>query len=299
MFTFFILFSTILWILIKFSDKYTGDVTFRLAYGNVPEDRILLGTPPSNLSATINAQGFQILSYRLFRRELELDVSQASETNYLSEDNLKQAIREQFSKNITLEELGTKRIRLDFGVNKEKEVIVLPELDIKFASDFELYDSLKAFPSSITIRGPEDAVDTIEVLRTKRIFLTGVNEDINLKADLDIDSKLAHLIYSEKSVSVRGKVERFSEQVIRVPIVVSNVPPGSEVRVFPKEVSVLCRATLNDLKTISANDFMIVCDFEEANPNSNYLIPRIEKKPELVKEASLMEKKVEFLINRN
>lgn len=300
-FMFFILFSLILWILIKFSDTYSDSIDFDVKYINVPKDKILLGTPPEKLSVTIQGQGFQILSYRLFTRELELDVSKIQKgisRYYLSKDYLESAIKEVLAKNINLQKLNEDTLYLDFGINKQKVVPVVHRVTANFATDYDFYDSLTVTPSEIEIWGPEDIVDSVSYLETEEVFLNKVDDDINIPVAIIIPKELQQLRFNERGVDVKGKVERFSERLIEVPLIVTNMPQGTVVRVFPKQVRVLFKAALSDITSIKVEDFMIVCDFNKVNSSSDYLIPQILKKPAIIKEAHLLDKKVEYLIKR-
>ncbi|NAS30888.1 hypothetical protein GTQ40_07895 [Flavobacteriaceae bacterium R38] len=300
-FMFFILFSSILWFLIKFSDSYNGQIYFKINYVNIPEDKILLGDPPVKLSAIARAQGFQILSYRLFKKELDLDVSELKDISgksYFSDDYLKEAIQEVIAKNISIQQITSETFYLNFGKNKKKVIPVVHQLGMNFADDFELNDSLIINPREITVIGPEDAVDTISHLKTKKVFLKNINSDIDIATELMIPEALKHLNFNTEKIQISGRVERFSERLIKIPVVVTNVPEGTIVNVFPREISLLCRATIQNISTIKIEDFTITCDFNEINSTTNYLIPRILKKPSIIKEATLIDKKIEYLIRR-
>ena len=301
MLTLFILCSSVLWFLIKFSETYSGVVSLKVVYENVPEDKILLGKPVDRLNFNINARGFQILNYRLFNHELKLDASKTLRhlnKEYLSKAYLDQAAEQYFPNNIRFEQINKDTIFLDFGINKRKIISIEEQLELNFKADYELSDSLIISPSTITVLGPEDAVDTIKHFYTEKITLNNIDDDIDINAKLIIPDGLKALKLSTNQVLIKGQVARFSERLIKVPVIIANAPPGSVVRVFPKEVTIICRATLEAFKEINDNDFKVICDFNELTDTSNYLIPKIHQQPKNIKQADLVEKKVEYLIEK-
>ncbi len=300
-FTLSIAFSCILWVLIKFSDTYEGVISFNIDYVNIPKDKVLLGNPPTNLKTSVRMQGFEILNYRLFVRNMALDASKMNKKgnkSYFSHSYLEAAIKKQLKKNSSLHQLKKDTLFLNFGINIKRVIPIISQLSLDFQKDFELYDSIAIIPASLTVWGPEDTVDSLTAIKTKKVVLNDIQENIDISALLIIPEALKNLDFSTKKVQIKARVERFSERLIKVPIRIINVPPEVVIRIFPREVEVLCKASIEDIKNINAEDFTIVCDFNKGNASSNYLIPEVLHKPVAIKEISLQEKKVEYLINR-
>ncbi|WP_340073537.1 YbbR-like domain-containing protein [Leptobacterium sp. I13] len=300
-FLLFFIFSCILWFLIKLSDSYTGETNIRISYKAVPSEKIILGAPPQKVKTIIEGRGFQILSFRLFGRKLELDVSKAlskHQKNYFTADAIRQQMNIQFSKNITIQEVLTDTVFIDLGINKRKKIPVIPQLTINYVKDYALYDSLIVDPSHIIVSGPEDIVDTIYSIATQRRVLDNINSNIEITEALILPKKEKSLSFSHSSVIIKGQVVRFSEKILKVPVIVTNKPIDVSVRLFPNEVRIVCRGRFEDLKNSNMEDFMVVCDYNSITGSSNYMIPSIKQIPEWAKEAELLDKKIEFLIKR-
>ena len=300
-FTIFIIFSCVFWVLIKFSDTYSANVTVKLAYENIPDNKVLLGNPPKELDLQVNAQGFDILSRRFFMQTIFVDLSNTdddSDRMNISVSQIEKIVRNQLDSDIQLQRVAIDSLVLKFGLNKEKNVTIRPQIDINFRKDFELYDELKITPAEIQVWGPEDILDTLTHLRTEKITLNDIHENINTDITVSLGNFPENLKVKTKTVNVRGVVKRFSEHLLTVPITVINVPDSISVQVFPTEVNVLYRASLDDIKIIQANDFKVVCDFNNVNETSDYMIPTIVSTPLFLKKADLQQQKIEYLIKK-
>ena len=74
-FLMFLVISFFIWFLISLSDTYTSHVSFKLNYSGIPEDKLILGKPKTSLTTNIETSGFKILNYRIFRRDIFLNLT--------------------------------------------------------------------------------------------------------------------------------------------------------------------------------------------------------------------------------
>ena len=77
-----------------------------------------------------------------------------------------------------------------------------------------------------------------------------------------------------------------------------NIPEGTEIRTFPNEVQVLCKAKMEELKKLTPSDFRLIADFSESTEGAQNLEIRLDMVPEQVHTAQLMESRVEFILKR-
>ena len=105
--------------------------------------------------------------------------------------------------------------------------------------------------------------------------------------------------FSETSVSISGKVSRFSEQIIIVPVEVINLPQGVQINTFPNSVSVLCKAKIDQLKELNASDFQLIADYNSIIGNSsNTLTLELRIRPNNINSAVPLETQVEYILKR-
>lgn len=295
----FALFSFLMWFLIKLSEDYTYKVTFKVNYKNIPEDKLLLNTPLSSVDAIVSATGFKIFNYNLFKRSIDIDLSAYDNPGkgfYIVESDLEEEIEDQYSE-LPLRRVLTDTIHIQFGVNKEKYVKIVPDLNLNFESDYELYSDVKVVPDSMWILGPENIVDSIDVLRTVEYFGNNINENINTTLAITLPEHSDRLNFQTKNVNVSAQVEKFSEKIIQSPVIVKNVPDSLSVRTFPTTVNILVRTALKDLKKITPEDFVVVSDYETPTEGSKLKL-EIDQAPDIVGEVKLQIEEVEFLLKK-
>lgn len=295
----FVLFSFLMWFLIKLSEDYTYKVTFNVNYKNIPEDKLLLNTPKNSIDAIVSATGFKIFNYNLFKRNIDIDLSAYDNPGkgfYIVESDLEDEIENQYS-DLPLRRVLTDTIRIQFGVNKEKYVKIVPDMNLKFESDYELYDDVKVVPDSMWILGPENIVDSINVLRTVEYVGNNINEDVNTTLAIALPEGGDRLNFQTKNVNVSAQIEKFSEKIIQTPVIVNNVPDSLSVRTFPTKVNILVRTALKDLKKITPEDFVVICNYETPT-EGNKLKLKIDQAPDIVGEVKLQIEEVEFLVKK-
>ncbi|MFI2743456.1 CdaR family protein [Zhouia sp. PK063] len=300
----FFFFAVILWFLTKLSANYDSTISLNIHYYNVPQDKLLLNNSATTLKAVINAKGFALLGYKLHRKEVNVNLSNASHKGgkyYFTGTKLNNAISEDFSRNVTVRSVLKDSLVVNLGVNIEKDVPVVADVHLNFTPDFAIYDSLKISPDTIRVHGPQNMIDTLTRFKTEPLTLNNVSENISKTLKIVIPKQLSKLTFDKNQVDVSAKVERFSEKVYIVAVKVLNVPKGLTIRTFPSEVKILCKAAIKDFKNISADDFEVECDYESIKnkPSATFMIPEITSASKFAKEVTLQQKKVDFLIKKD
>ncbi|ETN95639.1 CdaR family protein [Zhouia amylolytica] len=296
----FLLVSFILWLLIKLTQIYSYSVSYNVVYKNLPKNKLFLNPPSTRVNVLVEANGFRLLKTNLIDEKASIDLSKVrSHSNkwFLLSNDIETQLKEQY-RDIEIKQVLTDSIVFDLGVNKKKKVPVVSNLEINFKTDYGLVDSLIISPSEIWILGPDGLIDSIHYVSTQDMVLKNVQSDIDIETSLSQPDSLSSIEFELKEVNIRGKVNRFSEKMIKVPLLIENIPEGTKVRTFPQQINVICRAPIQNLKLISPDNFLIVADYKEVQEGGGYLIPKLVKKPSNIKEVKLMQTKVEFLLKK-
>ena len=109
---------------------------------------------------------------------------------------------------------------------------------------------------------------------------------------------LENTTYSANSIKISGKVFRFSEKILELPVEVINLPEGAEIKTFPNTISVLCKAKIERLKDLGPSDFKLIADYAQAAKGAQQMTVRLTEKPEEVYSAQLLAGQVEFILKR-
>lgn len=297
MFFMFLVISFFIWFLITLSDTYVSQLNFKVAYTGMPEEKLILGAPVSTIEATVQATGFKLLTYRMFRQSVELpygDFRKQDDHIYMLALDVESAINRQY-RSLAVRRLGLDSLKVTLGENIKKYVPVVSRVFLSFEEDFDLSDSIQIVPDSLWVRGPEDKVAKVDRVHTVIKNYKNVHNTINKTIAIQIPDSLRGLEYETKQVTINGKVERYSEKLIQLDVQVKNLPENKSIKLYPPRVKVLCKAPISQLKNISAADFVVICDFNTTNEQATYLIPKIIEKPSFVSSVKLIDQKIEFL----
>lgn len=106
------------------------------------------------------------------------------------------------------------------------------------------------------------------------------------------------LVYDESKVEMTVSVDRFSEEVFSLPVILQNAPLNSVLKFFPSTVKVIFSAPLNDLKDISPQDFTIGIDYKRLNEDKNQALIELFDAPVRAQNIRWEPKTVEYLIRQ-
>ncbi|GLU44504.1 hypothetical protein Musp01_21280 [Muricauda sp. NBRC 101325] len=290
------------WFISNLSEPYESRAYFNLNYRNLPDSLLLGNHSEEQIEAKLRASGFQFLFYNFFKQRMDIDVSKVAYQNgryVLDEAPLKRQMEQQLSQNVSLIELDRRQLAVDLYQVDTKKIPVEAKLNLRLQQNYILDGKLRISPDSIQVKGPKNEIDTIRAIKTMAIQLANVNSDFSNDAALVFPKGLDNTIFSVSQVKVSGKVSKFSEKVFEVPIKGLNFPEGYQVKIFPNSVTVLCKATLDRLKEISATDFEIVADYAQLNGSANStLFLELSRKPENVYDVRMEENTVNFVLEQ-
>ena len=300
-FILFLCFSLGAWLISRLSQTYTHSVSFPLEYDHSPDSLILVTPPPKELSARLRANGFQLLRYQISPAPIHIDLAQASREGtrlLVAPETCREALEAQLDDAVSLLSIPGDTLRFDFQALKSITVPVRPDVRLEMAQNYMIDGSLEVDPPKIHILGPPGEVDTLDFLQTEPLVLTDIREDFERELSILGTSGLPHSRLSKSKVRVHAKVYRFSEVIVEVPIEVSGVPSGVDIRTFPDRVGLLCKGKVEVLKNLDSTDFRVLADFNRPDPETGRLPLTLAERPEAVHSTDLLETSVEFIVRR-
>ncbi len=300
-FLIFLLCSFAIWLISKLSENYTDKAKFDLVYVNVPDTLLLTGASKDQIDVTIRASGWQFLGFNFKTKEIPIDLStlQLNGSKYFApQETYGNQIMEKLPGSMTLLQMDSDTLFFDFDPIISKVVPVTSQLQVDLAQNYLLDGSLEVAPDSVMIRGPSQEIDTIKTIKTVAVKLTDVSENFTRTLSLIKSDSLKNTVFVQSEVTVSGYVFRFSEQVIQIPVEVVNLPSGMQIRTFPATVGVLCKAKVEELKSLDPNEFRIVADFKEAKEDSQFLRLELVRHPENIPNIQLLDSQIEFILKR-
>lgn len=299
-FLFFLGFTSLLWILIQFSKNYTKEVEVGIRYINIPEDKIFSDQSDQVLRMTLNGNGFRLVNHSWKKPVLELNMSDASsniEDQYYFKVNKESTILKdklEFKGRILRVQKDSLRLQLD--LNLEKKIPIIPKYDVQYAVGYGSGKGLVLIPDSIMVSGPAKIIDTLQRMYTESLILKGINQNYSSDLNVDISSLHSSITVATKKIEANILVSKYTEGNQKIPITLNNVPEGVEIKIFPKEISVVYRVGLDIYNEISERDFIVAADYAKASEESSYLTLELVNRPEAIHDVRLQEKQVQFVV---
>ncbi|TDN88719.1 hypothetical protein DET49_10841 [Salegentibacter sp. 24] len=299
-FGFFLLFSSLIWFFVQISKEYTQVIDIPVSYVNIPMDKTLSKNRPENLKLRIQDKGFAIWYYQLFKPTIKLDLGKATiddgELIYNFEAN-REVLEDQVNINFEKARFIQEKIAIDYQPKKKKKIAVNPDIDLSYAVGYSANEPIKLRPDSVTVSGPENIIDTLQNLHTVYLKINDIKADIAGKVEIDT-SNLGMLSFYTNEVAYSQNVEKFTEGNVKVPVEVLNVPINTNIVIFPKEVLVYFQVNLQQFEMVEAENFRVVCDFNDIDEGDDFIIAHIAEAPSFVRNLRLNERTIQFVIKR-
>lgn len=298
-FLIFLIISTAAWFLVKLSENYVTQTTFRLQFTDVPAEK-WISSEEQMLKMSLDIDGFHTLRYKMIREPYRFVTISLNDVSYRLENGNTYSFSSQYVAEKVAERLGisTSDITMNdamvyftMDALKSKVVPIVFRSDIKMQRQYGLYGIPTIDPATVTIYGPEEVIDTVRSVRTQLVSKTNVSEDFSESVGLDM---LGGKIRSNtKEVRVTVEVEKYTEMDVEVPIRMSD---SLRVRFFPETVSVKCFVAMKDYASIIPDDFTVAVDKQQLKALQPLLDVRLVTWPQTVQILSTQPDKVEYLI---
>jgi len=299
-FSFFLIFSAIVWVLVQFSKTYTQLIEIPVNYINTPLDKSISDERPKHVDLQLQDNGFNIYYYKIFNPQLNVDLSKAKETDedlvYTLQNHLAE-IEEQLKIDFENSRIIQEEIIVPFQFKKEKMLKVIPNIAVNYAVGFSADNPVKLTPDSVKVSGPEKIIDSLVSVPTRSISLNKVNTNLNGTIAIDT-SGFGQLSFYENSVRYAQEVEKYTEGSVEIAIEVVNVPDNFNLAYFPKTVIIYYQVNLKQFENVSSADFRVVCNYENVNQGDDYMIAQIVEKPGFINNIRLNERRIQFVIKR-
>lgn len=299
-FGFFLLLAFVFLIFTKLSKQYTETLQLKIELTNVPNDIYINQDSILPFSVTTTTFGFNYVAHSFKNQNIVLDFETFSSKDanrfYSKSSEVNHLITQKLGANTTVESVKPDTLFVPFSKLTSKMIPVKLNAEFDFMPGYNFYDVISVQPDSIKIIGAVEAVANINFIETNLISTKGIKNNINLKADLVVPETSLVKLYPSQ-VNVTAEVEKYTENIIAVPINFIGLPQGLKINYFPKTAEVLYEVGLKDATRIIPEMFEVVCDYSKINSeNSTTLKPFIYKSPNFVRNARLKLTEVEFII---
>ena len=297
-FLFFLLLALIYSMLSKLTSNYTKTIVFAVKAVDVPSDQVVLDQSIDSIRLELKGYGYNLAKYYIDQPIIEISVNNLNKvkSNYqwTKQRNFSD-LQSNFNKSVSL--LSSSVDQIDFIIEQyeSKKVPIELEFEIGYKSGFDSFQEYKLSKDSITVTGPNSLIDTINVIQTHKLVLNQIDSEINTKIRVK-SPKNNNITHSDTEIDFQLKVEKFTEESIKVPITIVNISDNMKINYYPKVVSVLYRVSIKDYKAVNPMDFRVECDLNMINKDNSVLISSITKKPSNVKKCRIENNQIQYVI---
>jgi len=304
LFSVFLLISASIWFLNALSKNYTSDLEYPLVYTDFPEDKVFVGELPGHLDLQINAHGYALIRYRMFRKPVPIsfDVSdynlsrgKDSSSAYILTRYLKDHISRQLDTELQLLEIKPDTLYFQFANKVTRMLRIQADFNYTIVNQFTIKDGIMLTPDSVEVTGPDLILDTLAFISTESLELGELTKNYEDKVRLN---QKPDLVYNITRVECFIELERFTELQVAVPIEVLNLPDSILLQTFPSSIKVNCVVGLSNFDRTESYPFRAVVDYEKIEEGVQTLNVSIQNLPEYLLGYEYYPKTVEFLKSR-
>ena len=296
-FLIFLVISTAAWFLVKLSENYVTQTTFRLQMEEVQADK-WISSDEQSVKMSLNIDGFHTLRYKMIRdRVVTIPLNEVSyrlengNTYSFSSQYVAEKVAEKLNINASDITMNDAKIYFTLDALKSKVVPVVLQSNVTTARQYDIYGIPTLDPSSVTVYGPQEVIDTIKTVRTEPLVMNNVSQNFNATLPLDL---LGGRIHSNvKEVKAEVQVEKFTEMDVEVPIKMTD---SLKMRFFPETMSVKCLVAMRDYASIKPESFTVAVDKQQLKAMQPLLDVRLASWPPTVQIISTRPDRVEYLI---
>ena len=293
----FLVISTAAWFLVKLSENYVTQTTFRLQMEEVQADK-WISSDDQSVKMSLNIDGFHTLRYKMIRdRVVTIPLNEVSyrlengNTYSFSSQYVAEKVAEKLNINASDITMNDAKIYFTLDALKSKVVPVVLQSNVTTARQYDIYGIPTLDPSSVTVYGPQEVIDTIKTVRTEPLIMNNVSQNFNATLPLDL---LGGRIHSNvKEVKAEVQVEKFTEMDVEVPIKMTD---SLKMRFFPETMTVKCLVAMRDYASITPENFTVAVDKQQLKAMQPLLDVRLASWPPTVQILSTRPDKVEYLI---
>ena len=297
-FVFFVLLALIYSMISKLTSNYTKTIVFVVKPVDVPSDQVVLDQSIDSIRLELEGYGYNLAKYYIDQPIIEISLNDLnkvkSKYQWTKQRNFSD-LQSKFNKSVRLVSSSVDQIEFIIEQYESKKVPVELKLELDYKSGFDSFNEYKLSKDSIMITGPNSLIDTINMIQTHKLVLNQIDSEINTKIRIK-PSENNNITHSDTELDFQLKVEKFTEESIKVPVTIVNIDDNMKINYYPKVVSVLYRVSIREYKSVNPMDFRVECDLNTINRDNSVLISSITKKPNNVRKCRIENNQIQYVI---
>ncbi len=276
-------------------------------YINMPDNKLPVGKTKDLVKVNISAFGYQVMDYKTSSlKPVIIDLKQNMLLTLPGKKNKKyfiltSTIRDDISytlgSGIKINSISPDTLYLDLLRVVSKRLPIRKKFTIEFRKQFMLSDSIVFSPDSITIKGPESILDTIDAIYTRSKSFKDVHDSFWSEIELE---EIKGTQLSENIVNCIIPAEEYTELEFKLPVFVLNEPISYAVKLFPSEVKLVFNVGFSEYQNITPDQFKLVVNYFDLDKSTNSrAIIKIDQMPDQISSIRIIPQSVDYIIEKN
>ncbi|MDH6358975.1 YbbR-like domain-containing protein [Parabacteroides sp. PF5-9] len=297
----FFLLSSGFWLLQSLQQDYEIELSIPIKYKNIPVDIDFTEQPPEKIIAHVKDKGTTLMNYSFGRKfsSLEINMRNAQNKNgglVIDRRDIESDILKQLLTTTALIGIEPSQIELKYSTKEHKEIPVVFHGNMTLEPGFQISGDTTIIPDKVNVYAVKSILDTLTEARTVYTDIKGVNRSISREFQLQ---QIQGVSYEPTAVNITIPVDEFTERIIEVPVICTDIPQGFTVRMFPPKINVTCNIPVARFRDLSENQFSIQIPFSllEQNLTGRQMI-QLNKWPEWIRSFTLVPDHIEFIIEQ-
>ena len=295
----------VFWFFIKSEDTYTVNLDIPLVARNLQEQKTYKEEVPESIFVTLKGTGRSFIWLRVFNNFYRDDFKAVIDLSSITDEynfELDSYYKENPEKIVLpssldlqfVEVLNPRNVQIKLQRYMVKKVPIESQI-LVFTEPGYIALSEQFSPDSISIGGPEEAVNQIDFVFTEKDTLIDLLASVNGNWSILNPNKLVS--FDPKKVDALIDVQPISETIITgIPVELINKPNDVNVFVNPATVSLTIVGGLKQITNILPEDIDVIIDFDLWNSEKQFYSPSIKLPDYLIEWKDLSPNNLEILV---
>ena len=298
-FFFFLVLSTIFWLMTALNETYEREIGVPAYLVNIPKNVVVTSDMEDTVRVTVRDKGFALLAYtygegiRPINVNIQSAITRQSGYGVVSSQELMKMINQRFSGSSKIVQVKPDRLDFHYNYGLSRQVSVKMSGHVVPGKSFYLART-RFWPEKVTVYGSKQALDSLRFVKTVPINITNFNDTVLRTVALET---IKGVKIVPNTVRIGLYPDILTEENIEVPITAINMPEGKVLRTFPQRVTVNFIVGASMFRSISPEQFAVVVDYNEIidHPSDKCSI-HLRETPQGVRNARLKMTHVDYLI---
>tara|TARA_Y200000002_G_scaffold208576_1_gene172042 strand:+ start:1783 stop:2745 length:963 start_codon:yes stop_codon:yes gene_type:complete len=295
----------VFWFFIKSEDTYTVNLDIPLVARNLQEQKTYKEEVPESIFVTLKGTGRSFIWLRVFNNFYGKDYKAVIDLSSISDEynfELDSYYKENPEKIVLpssldlqfVEVLNPRNVQIKLQRYMVKKVPIESQILVTTQPGYIALEG-QFSPDSISIGGPEEAVNEIDFVFTEKDTLVDLKTSVNGSWSILNPNKIVS--FDPKKIDTFIDVQPISETIVTgIPVALINKPNDVNIFVNPATVSLTIVGGLKQITSIIPEDIDVIIDFDYWNSEKQFYSPTIKLPDYLIEWKDLSPNNLEILV---